>query len=253
MSLSGQAPADYNEIFEKLLNEINAAQAELDAIQVQQKNQGITESVGLEAATLQEEIKLLKNENLEGFVEDEQISYYLAVGQVEQMVGELRELKDVTEKSLVGTNETLCALQKVIDEQEALVKGLENEVEMYDNKSMEDVSSEWNKNKKKELNMDIRSNSKILKQLKIDLKSFIDETANLDPDFNPADGSSLGYFLQALWKNFLNHGPGEYLSIEAQDFDVPSEVLEQLFRADIIQESPSNSDLVKMVDFTMSS
>ena len=65
MSLSGQAPADYNEIFEKLLNEINAAQAELDAIQVQQKNQGITESVGLEAATLQEEIKLLKNENLE--------------------------------------------------------------------------------------------------------------------------------------------------------------------------------------------
>ena len=67
---------------------------------------------------------------------------------------------------------------------------------MYDNKSMEDVSSEWNKNKKKELNMDIRSNSKILKQLKIDLKSFIDETANLDPDFNPAAGSSLGYFLQ---------------------------------------------------------
>ena len=33
-------------------------------IQVQQKNQGIRETVRLEAATLQEKIKLLKNENL---------------------------------------------------------------------------------------------------------------------------------------------------------------------------------------------
>ena len=50
----------------------------------------------------------------------------------------------------------------------------------------------------------------------------------------------------------MDHGPSEYISIESLDFDVLQEVLEQLVRADVVQEHPSNPDKIKMVDFTMS-
>ena len=60
------------------------------------------------------------------------------------------------------------------------------------------------------------------------------------------------FLSQALWKNFVDNGPNEYISIESLDFDVPQEVLEQLVRADVVQEHPSNPDKIKMVDFTMS-
>ena len=52
--------------------------------------------------------------------------------------------------------------------------------------------------KRKELNDHIRKNRMILKQMKTDLKSFIDETAKLDPDFDESEGSSIGYLLQ-VW------------------------------------------------------
>jgi len=243
---------DYNQVFDKLVNEITTAQAELDMIQEQLKNQRSIDSVGLQAATLQEETKLWKKETPEGFVEDDQIRYYLAVGQVEQQVKEMRDIKEITGKSLSGTKDTLNTLQKTIKEQTALVKSLEDEIAESNEKTGEEEASDFNNSKRKELNEHIRWNSMIIKQMKNDLKSFIDETAQLDPDFNPADGSSFGYLLQALWKNFLDNGPNEYISIESLDFDVPQEVHEQLVRADVVQEHPSNPDKIKMVDFTMS-
>ena len=86
MSTPEQSMVDYNEVFDKLVSEISTAQGELDMIQEQLRNQRSIDSVGLEAATLQEETKLWKKETPEGFVEDDQIRYFLAVGQVEQLV-----------------------------------------------------------------------------------------------------------------------------------------------------------------------
>ena len=86
MSTSDLTLVDYNDVFDKLVNEITTAQAELDRIQEQLRNQRSIDSVGLEAATLQEETKLWKKETTEGFVEDDQIRYYLAVGTVEEQV-----------------------------------------------------------------------------------------------------------------------------------------------------------------------
>ena len=130
------------------------------------------------------------------------------------------------------------------------MKSLEDELTEAQEETGEDEASNYNVVKRKEFNDHIRWNNMIVKQMKTDLKSFIDETANLDPDFNPADGSSFGYLLQALWKNFLDHGSNEYISIESQDCDVPQEVHEQLVRAGIVQEHPSNPDKMKMVYFT---
>ena len=108
---------DYNQVFDKLVSEISSAQAELDMIQEQLRNQRSIDSVGLEAATLQEETKLWKKETPEGFVEDDQIRYYLAVGQVEELVKEMRDIKEITGKSLTGTKDTLNILNKTIKEQ----------------------------------------------------------------------------------------------------------------------------------------
>jgi len=117
MSTPEQSMVDYNEVFDKLVNEISTAQAELDMIQEQLKNQRSIDSVGLEAATLQEETKLWKKETPEGFVEDDQIRYFLAVGQVEQLGKEMRDMKEITGKSLVGTKVLLGTLNKNLKEQ----------------------------------------------------------------------------------------------------------------------------------------
>jgi len=252
MATSEETMVDYNKVFDKLINEIGAAQTELNNIQEQLRNQRSIDSVGLEAATIQEEVKLWKKGAPEGFVEDDEIMYYLAVGQVEELVKELRILKEMTGKNLTNTKETYDALQKSMKEQNDIVKRLENEIATSKEDPAADEVSKSNMIKREELNDLIRKDKLILKQMKTDLKHFIDETAKLDPDYNENDGSSIGYLLQALWKNFLDNGPGEYISIESLNFDVPEKNLEQLVRADIVQEHPSNPDRIKMVDFTMS-
>ena len=117
MTSPEETMVDYSQVFDKLVSEISSAQAELDMIQEQLRNQRSIDSVGLEAATLQEETKLWKKETPEGFVEDDQIRYYLAVGQVEELVKEMRDIKEITGKSLAGTKDTLNMLNKTIKEQ----------------------------------------------------------------------------------------------------------------------------------------
>jgi len=160
-------------------------------------------------------------------------------------------VKVITGRNLSNSKDTFDSLQKSIKEQSALVTKLEREISVSKGESVEDEVSGSNVTKRKELTHHIRKNGLILKQMKTDLKYFIDETAKLDPDFNENDGSSIGYLLQALWKNFLDNGPSEYISIESLSFDVPEKNVEQLVRADIVQKQPSNSDNIKMVDFTM--
>jgi len=252
MTDSGDNFVDCNEVFDKLVNEISNAQAELDMIQEQLKNQVTFGGLKLEAATLQEETNLWRKEAPEGFVEDDQIRYYLAIGTIEQQVKEMRAMKELSRKTLDGTKETLTQINKSILKQAALVKKMEHEFSEIGEKSGDKEMSDFNMTKRKELNELIRMNKLIVRQMKNDLKLFIDETANLNPDYSPGDGSPFGYLLQALWKNFLDQGPSDYISIESLDFDVPHEVLEQLVRGGIVEAKPSDPNLIKMVDFTMS-
>ena len=233
MATSEETMVDYNKVFDKLINEIGAAQTELNNIQEQLRNQRSIDSIGLEAATIQEEVKLWKKGAPEGFVEDDEIMYYLAVGQVEELVcsqcrpplylitffqvKELRILKEMTGKNLTNTKETYDALQKSMKEQvqkiimvmsvpfiaiqNDIVKRLENEIATSKEDPAADEVSKSNMIKREELNDLIRKDKLILKQMKTDLKHFIDETAKLDPDYNENDGSSIGYLLQ-VFKHF---------------------------------------------------
>ena len=91
-----------------------------------------------------------------------------------------------------------------------------------------------------------------MKHLKNELKHFLDDTAKLDPNHNEDQGSSFGYLLQALWRNFVDNGVHDYISIESLEFDVEESVLDQLIIAGVVTQNKNNSDLIKMTDFTMS-
>ena len=111
---------------DSLLHEIAKAEAELASLQGNIVNQQVGE-VGV----LKEEIALLKKTQPEGLVEDDTtgIQYFLAVGQVEAEVAELRKLAEITEHNLESNVKTLAALQKMAEEQMKVVKDLELEKE----------------------------------------------------------------------------------------------------------------------------
>ena len=79
-------------------------------------------------------------------------------------------------------------------------------------------------------------------------KKFTDLTEELHEGHTPH--SPYGCLVQALWGNFLKTRGIEYISIQDQDFDVPSRVLNHLVQAGIVKIHPSDGDKVKMEDFT---
>ena len=58
--------------------------------------------------------------------------------------------------------------------------------------------------------------------------------------------------LQTLWTNYLQHGHAEYVSIQELEFDVEEEDLQHLVSAGIVTQHKNDKDLIKLVDFTMS-
>ena len=89
--------SDY-EMFDKLVREIEAAEAELARIQAT-SSQGAGGGVKAEAAELREEEAILRAEPLSGLVEDEQSRYYIAVGCIEKQLEDLRQRSSLNVKA----------------------------------------------------------------------------------------------------------------------------------------------------------
>ena len=133
-----------------------------------------------------------------------------------------------------------------IEQQNEIISNLETELKQT--RTHEDL----NNDKRSQLELQQRQNYLNLKHMKRELKSFLDDTAKLDSDYHEDQGSAFGHLLQTLWKNFNDNGPQEYVSIEGLSFDVETKVLDHLINAEIVVRNKNNSDLIKMVDFTMS-
>ena len=88
--------SDY-ELFDKLVREIEAAEAELARIQAA-SGKGAGGGVKAEAAELREEEAILRAEPLSGLVEDEQ-SRYIAVGCIEKQLEDLRQRSSLNVKA----------------------------------------------------------------------------------------------------------------------------------------------------------
>lgn len=250
--------SDGIEFFENLLNQINAAEEELGNLNEQMLNQGVADKengLSLEAKLLLEETKLLKKSTPEGFQDDEQIQYFLAVGHLEEQKKELMQIKEMSEHNIANNAKELKRINQFIEEQSTLVNNLKEELAKSEATALEEDGQETEQTKetKTKLESDIRLTRKCVKNLKVFLKEFIDKIANLDPKFSGEDGASIGYLLQALWSSFLKSGGHrEYIHIEALQYDVQDEDLQQLTGAGILEVDPKDPKKIRMTDFTMS-
>jgi len=236
-------------ILETLLKEIKTAEDELgrlggDKIGSNRSN------IRLEAATLREEASLLSSNPVEGFVEDDKVRYFLAVGEIENVNDDLRRLKELNELTETENIESLASNQRQVHSLEAIIEGLKKEVEDYAATEKKEHLKRVNIEKRKALKENSRANKLILKELKSGLKDFLYDTERLSPNYESHD-SSLGHLLQALWKNYKDNGVHNYISMESLDFDVEKNALEQVKRAGLIVQNSKNSDQIKLVDFTL--
>jgi len=247
--------SEATEIFEKLINQINAAEEELQTLNEQILNQGVADKengLNLEAKLLLEETKMLKKSTPEGFEDDEQIKYFLAVGHLEEQKKELMQIKEMSEHNIANNAKDLKKYNQFIEEQSTLVKNLEEELAKSSAVNEEGQETEQTKEAKTNLESDIRLTRKCVKDLKGFLREFIEKTANLDPNYSGEVGASIGYLLQALWSSFLKSGGHrEYIHIEALQYDVQDEDLQQLTGAGILEVDPKDPKKIRMVDFTM--
>jgi len=236
-------------VYDSLLRDIERAQAELSAINTALTNTGLYQATNeVAAAVLGNEVDELKQTKVEGLSEDPEMRYYLAVGKLEKQLDEMRQAKEMMEQRKTARAALSGQLDAQIAEQRAAITKMETELEASGQGSGGVANA--NVAARRELNAKIRLNKILLSELKGSLKKFIDLTAELQEGHSPSEGSPYGYLIQALWGNFLKNGVGEYISIQAQDFDVPSTVLSHLVQAGIVKIHPSDSDKVRMEDFT---
>ena len=228
-------------VLDSLLHEIAKAEAELASLQGNIVNQQVGE-VGV----LKEEIALLKKTQPEGLVEDDTtgIQYFLAVGQVEAEVAELRKLAEITEHNLESNVKTLAALQKMAEEQMKVVKDLELEKER---EGLMDKDDQDSNEEVKKLELGVRLNKTVLRELKMSLRQLIDSLSDNSPGT-----ASVGLLLQELWATFISRGPGETIKLGDLAFEVEDEVVQQLVTAGLVVVEGEEKDMLRMVDLTCS-
>lgn len=236
-------------VYDSLLRDIERAQAELSSINTALANTGLYQaSSEVAASILKNEVDELKQTKVEGLSEDPEMRYYLAVGKLEKQLDEMRQAKEMMDQRKAARAARNAKLDAQIAEQRAAIGKLETELEVSGQGSGGVANA--NVAARREINAKIRLNKILLSEMKGSLKKFIDLTAELQEGHSPKEGSPYGYLIQALWGNFLKNGVTEYISIQAQDFDVPPKVLNHLVQAGIIKVHPSDNDKVRMEDFT---
>lgn len=238
-------------VYDSLLRDIERAQAELSSINTALANTGVHQATNMVAASvLKNEVDELKQTKVEGLAEDPQMRYYLAVGKLEKQIEEMRQAKEMMGQRKAARASRRAELDAQISEQREAITKMEAELEASG--QGEGGADGANKAARKEINAKIRLNKILLSEMKGGLKKFIDLTAELQDGNSTKEGSPYGFLIQALWGNYLKNGVSEYISIQAQDFDVPSSVLSHLVHAGIVKIHPSDNDKVRMEDFTCS-
>ena len=232
--------------FESLLHEIEIAENNLRSLnsrQGKQHQQDISERNGALTVTyLEEEINQLKNKKPDGDLEDEGgLHYYLAVGEIEKEVKELRKVAEVTKSSIDGNKATLESLESMLSDQREVVATLEKELETDGAK---EASPPTVDDKMKILKEKIQLNKLILSELKASFRDLISSQTRTESE---AGRDPISLVLQTLWKKFVSSGPEcAVADLDQLGTEVDSEYLEQLSRAGIIKQEGSQLRLVNL-------
>ena len=78
---------------------------------IKRKTVDVKKSVKLEAAALKEEVTLLKDEPVEGLVDDDVSQYFVAVGLMEENIENLKTTKNYNEKVSIKSLQDLEQLR----------------------------------------------------------------------------------------------------------------------------------------------
>ena len=232
------------------VQEISAAETELERLCGGRP--GTAKSgIAVEAAILTEEAGLVESATLEGLVDDEQMRYFLSVGNLENSIKDLRTLKQLKQDSISQNSKSLVMEKKEIQKVASFIERFEKEIRENDGVDKEDQLKKVNQDKRLELTKNTRANKLALKEFKLGLRDFLNDTETLTPGYNEdQDSSRFGHILQALWKNYTENGIHDYVSIESLEFDVETDVLEHLKRAGLVFTNSKNKDQIRLVDFT---
>ena len=226
--------------FESLLHEIEIAERKLASFNNSQAKQNGREDDD-ELRFLEEEINLLKKEKPGGDVEDEGgLHYYLAVGEIEKEVKELRNVAEVTKNKIDGNKATLDSLESMLRDQREVVSSLEKELGTDTEKKSSTEDEKVEKMKEQ-----IYLNKLILNDLKASFRDLLNSQMRTEHE-SGSDGLSL--VLGTLWKNFVVGGPEAAVTdLDHLGSQVDSECLEQLSSAGIIKQEGNQ---LRLVDFS---
>ena len=224
--------------FESLLHEIEIAENKLSSLN---SRQGKQQDVGEESDTcltvtfLEEEI----NKRVGDLEDDGGLHYYLAVGEIEKEVKELRKVAEVNKNSIDGNKATLESLESMLSDQREVVATLELEINGSKESSQPTVD-----NKMKILKEKIKLNKLILNDLKASFQDLISSQTRTEVE---AGCDTISLVLQTLWRKFVSDGPESAVTdLDQLGTEVDSEYLEQLSRAGIIKQEGSQLRLVNL-------
>ena len=228
-------------VFDNLIHEIETAQSKLTFLTASFVRK--TPPVSSEAKLLEEEISLLRSSGLEGLLGedgDSGLHYYTAVGEIEREVAELRELSEMTKRSVENNKDTLDNLNKMVEEQRVVVGNLQKETEK--GTPMEEAVSE----EASKLLTNLKLNKIVLDELKSSLREVVDSKMRTETETGPSCG--VAQLLQLLWKQFVTAGPeNATLDLSQLDFKADGEDVQQLVQSGI---ATIDGDNLKLVNFS---
>lgn len=206
---------------------------------------------GEEIARITSDINCLKKVNPEAYPEtgheaiDDNIRFYLAVGDLQKSSEILRSHLELSEKSLKSMEEEAQVTKNLISEYEELHKALvEAKTKAQKDKTREGADKDPTAVKAEELDKKIRSTNQVYKKIKGFLAEFLSEIAPASDD-----DSCLAKLLQELWNSFQEN-PENWVDLSSLEFDVDDQVIMQLVRYGFIDTCTDDSTKVRFVNFT---
>jgi len=250
-----------------LLNEIDAIKAQLVELETKKLNQQpisddqISE-LERDIAYNVAELDVLKSSVPEGYVDDSNVQYFLAVGEIQKSNETLRQQLQFSERNLDSIKNDVKETKELIQN----LKEINKELKLAHEKRKEEKKKEYEaksqisandkrtarieklQNEERDILTKKRSTIKIFSEIKVFLKDLLPKIS--PATINEESDSPLAMILQHLWNVFHNEGKLVYTDISSLEFDVNENDIDVLLHHYIIQSNPTNKNEIRMIDFT---
>ena len=227
---------------EVLMDQIVSMKSELRVIQTQcpeqfQLEENHLDDLEKEVVEMAQKTKVLKESVPEGSSDDSNVQYYLAIAELEKNNGVLRQQQKISQDNLKSLDKDLEGTKNLISE----MKQIKSKLESIKTDDQENNPNSGNKNVSE---TDIEKKIQATRKLYSELKNFLGEFLDRINDEN------LGAILQTLWDAFQDQKDDRYVQISHLDFDVEKSHLDLLVKNGIAELDPSDSDKIRLLDFT---